>query len=196
MEPKRIGELIPTALNLAPVSNELTRLKTTDQDQRLAIALAEKPLRDLTEDDLKNVLRYVFALVGIRGKNLPVDEEKAFLHAYIFKFYGNHTPAEVRMAFDLAIQNRLEVEPTCYENFSVEYFARIMNAFRKWAAVEARRLETRTPPGPSAPDKQRIDAEYMDYRCQLAYDHQQTVNKLPTTLKRFTQWQKVNSRTK
>src|SRR5688572_16321001 len=185
MEPKRIGELIPAAL--APVSKELTRLKTTDPDQRLAIVLAEPQLKDMTEDDLKNVLRYCFALVGIRGKNLPVDEEKTFLHEYIFKFYGNHTAGEVRMAFDMAIQNRLEVDATCFENFSVEYFAKIMNAFRKWSAVGARAIETRTPPI-SAVDKAKIDAEYLDYRMQSAYEWFQKLNKLPTTLKRYNQW--------
>lgn len=173
----------------------MTRSATIDE-QRLALAVQEPKLADVSEDDLKNVMRYLFMLVGIRGQNIPQGDEKEFLHQFIRKFYGTHTAAEVRLAFDLAITGKLECDSKTYENFSTEYFARVMNAFRKWSAVEVRRIETRTPPAPSETDKKQIDGEYLDYRCRVAYDQQKTVNKLPTTIKRFNKWQKANLKTK
>lgn len=135
-------------------------------------------------------------LVGIRGHNIPAGDEKEFLHLFIRKFYGTHTAAEVRLAFDLAITGKLECDPKVYENFSTEYFARIMTAFRKWSAVEVRRMETRIPTPISDLDKKKIDAEYLDYRCGLAFDILTNLDKGPSTLKTLYQWRKVNSKTK
>lgn len=145
------------------------------------------------------MLRYVYALVGIRAQNLPANEEKAFLHAYIFQHYGNHTPAEIRLAFDMAIQGQLDLEPSevkCYENFSPMYFATIMRAYRHWAAEQARRQETQPDPPPTQEQLDKIEEEYKDYLAWVAFQNQQRVDKLPSTIQRLKQWQKENSRTK
>lgn len=44
----------------------------------------------------------------------------------------------------MAIQGKLgidESEVTCYENFSVAYFTKIMNAYRVWSAEAARHIK-------------------------------------------------------
>ena len=182
---------------LAPVSNVLTRSEITDPDQRLALVLAEPRLADMPEIQLKNVLRYVFMVCGIRGQNIPTGDEKEFLHLYIRKFYGNHTGGEVRQAFDMAIQNRLEVDPRTFENFSTEYFARIMNAFRKWAAVEVRKIENQQlPPAPTAKQLAQIDREYREYMIVLACEKRDKIDKLPSTLKNLNEWKREHSKTK
>lgn len=151
-------------------------LKITDDEQTFAVAIAQSKLRQLTEEDLKNVLRYVYALVGIRAQNLPHGAEKDFLHAYIFKYYGGHTPAEIRLAFDMAIQGQLDLEPKevrCYENFSVAYFATIMRAFRAWASDQARKLERQAVPDPPSPDHiLNVSIDYVFYLLKQ-------INKLP-----------------
>ena len=99
--------------------------------------------------------------VGVRGANLPGREETAILLEHIVKNYGNHTPDEIKLAFDLAITGKLECEATCYENFSCLYFSKIMNAYREWA-----REEFKTLPPPvieKKPDKLTIDLEYACY---------------------------------
>lgn len=149
----------------------------------------------MPEDDLKNILRYVFIVCGIRGQNVPAGDEKEFLHQYIRKFYGTHTGAEVRLAFDMAIQNRLEVDPKTYENFSVEYFARIMNAYRKWAATEARKIQSQErPTPPSQDDRRRIDDEYRDFRFSQAFERLQEINKPPTTVRNFKNYAKRHTK--
>lgn len=152
-------------------------------------------LINCTEDDLKNVLRYVFALIGIRAQNLPAAEEKAFLHAYIFEHYGNHSPQEIRLAFDMAVQGRLDLDPSqvvCYENFSPLYFATIMRAYRAWASQEARKIETPEPEPLTEEEKKKIDAEYLDFLINQVFANQAEVDKLPSTIKNLRKWQKAN----
>ena len=74
--------------------------------------------------------------VGLRANNLPNDIEKAVLIEHIINQYGRHTPAEIRLAFDMALSGKLDLEDkevVCYENFSCLYFSKIMNAYRVWS---------------------------------------------------------------
>ena len=79
--------------------------------------------------------------VGLRAANFPSKEETALLVDHIEKFYSNHNPEEIKLAFDLAITDKLEIdqkEVTCYENFSCLYFSTIMNAYRNWFAMKCK----------------------------------------------------------
>lgn len=90
-------------------------------------------------EPLKEALRYIMLLVGLRANNIPNEEEKLVLINYIGKHYGGHSPEEIRLAFEMAINGELEINPSdvkCYENFSVLYFSSIMNAYRKWSAQQ------------------------------------------------------------
>lgn len=150
------------------------------------MALFEPRLRDMPEEDLKNCLRYVFALIGIRGRNIPVDPEKEFLHQYIRKNYGGHTAAEVRLAFDMAVAGKLGVDANCFENFSPLYFAGIMNAFRRWSSDVYKTLERHAiPPKMTDEMKAQIDKEYIDAKLNMAYRQRLELEKLP-----FTSWVK------
>ena len=176
------------------MSGVLKRLATTDELERLNDAASDQPLADATEDELKDALRYVFMVCGLRGENLPAGDDKDFLHLYIRKFYGNHTGAEVRLAFDMAIQGKLDVDAKTYENFSVEYFARIMNAFRK-AAAKAKKKPAEITPGPPPPSAEhlaQIDREYADYLIVLACERRAMIDKLPSTMENLKQYAKRN----
>lgn len=180
---QQIGAIIPAALNLAPASSALTR--SNPINQRLELALKAPKIGDATEEDLKNCLRYVFALVGIRGQNLPVDEEKEFLHQYIRAHYGEHSADEIRMAFDLAVQGKLDVDARTFENFSVAYFASIMNAFRHWAGRQELDMRTRNIPERiyTPEELKKINEDYVNARIFDAFNHLKTVNKLPCQIR-------------
>jgi hypothetical protein len=161
---------------LAPARQEFKPLTITNDENEFAVAVREPKLSQLTEDDLKKVLRYVYSLVGIRAQNIPASPEKEFLHAYIFKHYGGHTASEIRLAFDMAIQGQLDLdakEVRCYENFSVAYFATIMRAYRSWATEQARRLDRVTEPAPPTAE------QLLDIRIGYAFYLFNQVNKLP-----------------
>ncbi len=75
--------------------------------------------------------------IGLRASNLPTEEEKIVLIDHIKKNYGGHTLAEIRLAFDMAILDKLDIDDiSCYENFSCAYFSKIMNAYRRWSKQE------------------------------------------------------------
>lgn len=169
-------------------------LQTIEED-KLAVARHEPTLKYVSEAELKDTLKYCYMLVGIRGHNIPVDPEKTFLHNYIRANYGQHTCAEVRLAFDMAVQGKLGVEAKCFEDFSVLYFASIMNAFRKgWAREQNTRLQSKGAPEKlyTQAELQQIEDEYLDYLVNLAYREHLKSDKLPTTLKTLYQWRKGN----
>lgn len=118
------------------------------------------------EEDLKQSIRAAMLLVGIRAKNMPDEEEKFLLLSFIKQHFRNHTPEEVRLAFEMAVAGKLELGESganCYENFSCEYVGRVLSAYRKWAV---RQLELLTPdPLPIALPPAKVDwSEYCEYR--------------------------------
>ena len=82
------------------------------------------------------MLRYAMVLVGLRGNNMPTEEEKFVLLNFIRSNFGNQTPEEIKLAFELAVSGKLEIDAKCYENFSCEYFGRIMKAYIEYARQE------------------------------------------------------------
>ena len=99
-------------------------------------ARSTQTLRLRHEEDLKQVLRYAMVLVGLRGNNMPTEEEKFVLLNFIRSNFGNQTPEEIKLAFDWAVSGKLNVDAKCYENFSCEYFGRIMKAYLDYARQE------------------------------------------------------------
>lgn len=95
-------------------------------------------IRTRHENDLKQVLRMAMLMVGLRGANMPTDEEKFVLLAFIKSNYGNQTPEEIAIAFEMAVAGKLNTDCKCYENFSCEYFGRIMNAYIEYARQETK----------------------------------------------------------
>lgn len=100
--------------------------------------LAAKNLRgdtisQLGEESVVNALKIIYTMIGLRYQHFPDGEQKAFLHNYILKKYGNKTPKELILAFDLAIQGQLKIDDVkVYDQFTCEYIAKIMNGYRDW----------------------------------------------------------------
>ena len=116
---------------------EWKHLKTGNASANIILqAQSTQSLRLRHEEDLKQVLRYAMVLVGLRGNNMPTEEEKFVLLNFIRSNFGNQTPEEIKLAFELAVSGKLEIDAKCYENFSCEYFGRIMKAYIEYARQE------------------------------------------------------------
>ena len=125
--------------NLAQVQQELKPYEIGKGTANLIIKAQSTPnIRTRSEDDLKQVLRMAMLMVGLRGSNMPTDEEKYVLLAFIKSNYGNQTPEEIAIAFEMAVAGKLNTDCKCYENFSCEYFGRIMNAYIEYARQETK----------------------------------------------------------
>lgn len=108
-------------------------------EKKLAVALFSPQIKDASIDTIKESLRVVMVKVGLRAQNWPNDLEKIILIQHIQENFGGNTVDEIRLAFDMAITGKLDIDSdsvNCYENFSCAYFSKIMIAYRAWS-VEA-----------------------------------------------------------
>ena len=113
--------------------------------KNLQLALTFKKIINSNQEDLKQVLRFIMVKIGLRAQNWPNDDEKTILIQHIIKNYGGHTTEEIKLAFDMAIEGKLDVEVNCYENFSCLYFSNIMSAYRQWSKEEYKQLPVSIP---------------------------------------------------
>lgn len=123
-------------------------------------------------ETLKEALRQVFFLIGLRAEQIPTDEEKSFLIQYIAENYGGHSADEIKLAFKMAIQGKLKIDNRdvkCYGIFSPIYFTTIMDAYRIWASEQADRVARKSAPIQivSEVEKRKIDLAYAGYLRSL-----------------------------
>ncbi len=111
----------------------------------LSIAVQEKKILDCSIAEITQVLRLVMLKLGIRGHNLPSNEERMVLLEHICNRYGAHSLEEVKLAFDMAMIGKLDGEFKCYENFTCDYFSHVMKAYRKWAKEEYKQIPAPPP---------------------------------------------------
>lgn len=121
------------------MQQECKLLKTGNAlPEQLMLASKGNTLRLSDDNELKQVLRYSMLLVGLRANNMPTEEEKFVLINFIKTNFANVTLAQIKMAFDMAVAGKLGVDAKCYENFSCEFFGRIMARFLEYSAEETR----------------------------------------------------------
>ncbi len=146
----------------------------TGEEEVFTKALQHNPINKSTVDELKQVLKLVMIKVGIRANNLPNDIEKEVLIEHIITNYGNHTPMEVKLAFDMAIAGKLDdldkkgnvidLDINCYENFTCLYFSKIMSSYRRWARQTHNQLK-KDYPKMIAEQTILTDEEKADWIC-------------------------------
>lgn len=115
-----------------PVAS-VSRKPVTGDENEFVEAMKSRRVDQSSEEELKQVLRYIMIKVGLRAPNWPEEEEKAVLMDHIRRYYGGHRLEEIRLAFNLATTGSIKVDTNHYENFSCSYFSSIMNAYRVWA---------------------------------------------------------------
>jgi hypothetical protein len=145
------------ALNQELAKQEQIQPKT-GSELALEVALATPLIRECTADEIKQSLKLVMIKVGLRAQNWPSEEEKIVLIDHIITNFGGHRINEIRLAFDMAISGRLDIDDvSCYENFSCAYFSKIMVGYRKWSMEAARQLKTETPPAQRIFTQEELD---------------------------------------
>jgi hypothetical protein len=89
-----------------------------------------------TDSELAKRLSMIYFMIGLRPHHFPTEDEDRFLFAYIRKNFPNYTLDDIYLAFDMAIKNQLDIDDIkCYDQFSVEYFVRIMLAYKRYVRV-------------------------------------------------------------
>lgn len=131
---------------------------TTDEAAFLTELSAPVKLAGAAEEDINAALRYCMLKVGIRAQNLPTKEERAVLIDHLHRYYGGHTCQEIRLAFDLSITGKLQVDSRAFESFDCRYVSMVLNAYRKWAdgVYENNRRVIELP----APSQDSVDVDW------------------------------------
>jgi hypothetical protein len=116
-------------MELAKTNKELSTLKTSKS--KVVQAFEQPKIYTLTEiEDLKNTIKYIFVLVGLR--ETPSKEEFMVLIDYIKTNYTMYSLQELKLAFQLALKKEFVVEINHYGLFSPSYFSVVMYAYSEY----------------------------------------------------------------
>ena len=137
---------------------------------REIVSAAQSGVRMKIMDDIepiKQSLRYVFALIGLKPENLPSDLQKHVLIEFIQSELGEFTAEEIKLAFRMAVAGHLNVDPTHYQNFNAMYLGAVMNSYREFqrrAMKEHRQkmAEMETAIEPSEETKKQMFWAFVD----------------------------------
>lgn len=98
-------------------------------------ALQGVKIRDAEDWQIGKKLTIVYSLVGLRPQHYPTREQDKLLFDFMRMNYPAKTLDEIVLAFNMLIQGELEVKPDdakVYDQFTCEYLARVMTAYRRW----------------------------------------------------------------
>jgi len=155
------------------VQPECKLLKTGNAlAEQLMLARKGNTLRLSDDNELKQVLRYSMLLVGLRANNMPTEEEKFVLINFIKSNFANITIAQIKMAFDMAVAGKLGVDAKCYENFSCEFFGRIMARFLEYSAEETRIVAQRVVEDEPLPKPSELELKAQAIESANMYANQ------------------------
>jgi len=125
-------------------------------------------IRDLDDvEPIKQSLRYIFALIGLKAENLPSDLQKAVLIDFIKSEMKSFNTEEMKLAFRMAAAQKLNVDLTHYQNFNAVYFADVMNAYQKMKnsaqkEFNQQKNELTEPIEPTSETKKRLFWQFVD----------------------------------
>lgn len=108
------------------------RPQLISNQERFEIARQSEKIKDAVDEKIRQALRYAMVKIGLRAANFPEGIEKVLLVNHVYQTFPENTVEEIKLAFDWAIDDRLDLGDqgfNCFENFSCAYFSRIMKAY-------------------------------------------------------------------
>ena len=117
-----------------PAKLNLPTNYANSKEGKIVIASKQLKIRDLepeNDEPIKQVLRYVFTLVGIRADQIPDEIQKAVLIDFIRAELQNFTLPEFKIAFTMAVKGDLNVDPNPFGQFSALYLSNILKAYQE-----------------------------------------------------------------
>jgi len=112
-------------------------------------------------------------LVGLKPENFPTEEQKAVLHSFILKNYADLQPIEIREAFELALDRKLDLtdnELKTFQLFSVEYLSKVMSRYRSYRTKELRKQlnqEVKMIPAPKFDEIIYLRSAFVDKYIEI-----------------------------
>lgn len=85
-----------------------------------------------TVDQTKQTLLYVFALIGLTGSTLPDEGQKMVLIDYLHRELTGYSLQDIKNAFTLYVQKKLDYTEKHYYNFSVMLLENVMQSYKRY----------------------------------------------------------------
>lgn len=104
-----------------------------------------KKIAECNDVELGQTLAKIFVMVGLRGKNMPSEIESKILFQKIREYYPHKKLDELVLAFDLAIQKKINAEVNVYDQFTLPYLTEIMDKYRVYVNELAKDIPIEIP---------------------------------------------------
>ena len=94
-------------------------------------------------ETIKQRIRIAFVLTGLKPDNTPSEKYADILFNFVVENYSDLHVEEITTAFNLLLQRKLDIQEnqiSHYQEFSCEYFGRVMNAYRKYRNKELKKI--------------------------------------------------------
>jgi hypothetical protein len=161
------------------MENQITKLQSQIGGIESQILQAAKNYPQIQtetgQNSLKNSLRYVMTLTGLKPENFPSEFETEILIDFLKSNFGKVTTEEIRLAFKMALAGNLDVETNHFQNFCAAYVAKILNAYlakQKPIMFDANRIiPQKTEPTES--EKQKIFWNFVEICVLPVWDEHQ-----------------------
>jgi len=96
-------------------------------------AIQSKTIFDAEVHEIGQRLAKIYIIVGLRTQHFPSKEIDLFIINFIKNNYPTRKLDELVVAFEMAVKGNLDLEDVkVYDQFTIEYLCRIMNAYSSW----------------------------------------------------------------
>lgn len=176
-EPKRGTTAVEVRRQLAQVPEVMAALTTVEQF--IFTASTRTTIAEMPTDKLVERARTLFRQVAMDvGYNIPSNTAdwqyiQTRLLDILRRYYGTLTLADIKLAFELASTGELDAhlprdgqgnpDKKHYQQFNAEYFAKILNAYKRKREEVSAKAQKALPPAPARPiDPERARAEFNE----------------------------------
>jgi hypothetical protein len=121
-------------------------------------------IRDLSSlEELKQALRYVITLIGLKAENMPSESQKMVLIDFIQSELANYTPEEIRIAFKLAVAKKFPCDVIHFQNFNAIYLAVVMDSYSSYKAKAMQEFKRQLPQETKQPSEEEIKSVFYKF---------------------------------
>jgi len=126
---------------------------------------------DSIRQEIGECIAVIISDIGV--KTMPDKYAQKRIIYYLLSYYRDFSIQEIRLAFELALVGKVQVDVEHYQSFDIRYLSRILNAFRLYRNEQNQRLITNQPiklEPISEKEKQKIEIKYYK-SLEKAYEY-------------------------
>jgi len=174
------------------IEEQITKMRFgTFKAKEIILAHHETRICDLSDlEPLKQALRYVITLIGLKSENMPSESQKMVLLDFIQSELCYFSPEEFKIAFKLAAAKKLNCDVEHFQNFSANYVGRVMDAYSNYKANAMREFKSQLEQAPveyemSEQEKSLVFYEFVETYIVKKFENYRDTGVLQGTLTGF-----------